>query len=299
MTNCEIPIPITIGICAYNEEKNIERTIRAIFSQKIKKCRIEEVIVVSSGSTDSTEDIVKRLSDEYPSVRLLPQKEREGKNSAVNLILDNKKTNISVLLNADNIFENENSLEQLIKPLQDDVVGMVGGHPIPTNSDKTMAGYTVQLMWKMHHHVSMQLPKTGELIAFRDVGTRLPTNMQSDEDILRMKLEKEGYMTVYAPDATILNHGPDTIRDYIKQRTRVNIGEMYLKNNFEYELPTHNYRVLISAFLESVSEMRYSPMKMMFAVLLEVYPRIKAKVHVMADKGDMCIWDQVETTKKL
>ncbi len=292
-------LPITIGICAYNEEKNIERTIRTIFTQELTGCSISDVFVVSSGSTDSTDSIVEGLSKEYPVLTLLPQKKREGKNSAVNLILDNKRTEIVVLLNADNVFENKDSLEKLIEPLHDPRVGMVGGHPIPTNSDRTVTGYTVQLLWRMHHHVAMQSPKTGELIAFRDVGTRLPTDMQSDEDILRMKLEEKGFETVYAPGATILNHGPDTVRDYIKQRTRVNIGERYLKSKFEYGLPTHDYRKLINAFMDSIREMRYAPFKTICAVFLELYPRLKARVHVSADKGDMCVWDQVATTKKL
>ena len=292
-------IPITIGICAYNEENNIERTIRAIFTQNMKDYEIEDVLVVSSGSTDSTDSIVESLSKEFPQVRLLPQKKREGKNSAINLILDNKRTKVMVLLNADNVFEKEDSLEKLIEPLQDPKVGMVGGHPIPTNEPNTIAGFTVQLMWRVHHHVSLQYPKTGELVAFRDVGTRLPTDMQSDEDILRMKLENKGYRTVYAQDATILNHGPDTVKDYIKQRVRVNIGEFYLNKKFEYHLPTHNYRLLVKAFFSSLKGMGFHPIRTAAAVTLELYSRLKARAHTKADKGDMNVWEQVTTTKKL
>ena len=204
-----------------------------------------------------------------------------------------------VFLNADNVFENTESLDRLIEPLLDPKVGMVGGHPIPTNRNDCAAGYTVQLMWKMHHYVAIQKPKTGELIAFRDIGTRLPTDMQSDEDILRMKLEKAGYETIYAPEATILNHGPDTARDYIKQRTRVNIGENYMKEKFEYELPTHDYKLLITAFLNSIRELGVHPLRMIASIWLEIYPRLKARVYVKMDMGDMCVWDQVTTTKKL
>lgn len=292
-------VPITIGICAYNEEKNIERTIRSVFRQKCRICSISNVLVVSSGSTDRTDEIVSSLMKEYPVVRLIPQEKREGKNSAINLLFDNKTTEIMVFLNADNVFENTESLDRLIEPLLDPQVGMVGGHPIPTNRNDGPAGYTVQLMWKMHHYVAIQRPKTGELIAFRDIGTRLPTDMQSDEDILRMALEAKGYSTVYAPHATILNHGPDTMRDYIKQRTRVNIGENYLKTKFDYELPTHDYKLLIRAFINSMKEMGFHPLRTILAVWLELYPRFKARLYVKRDMGDMCVWDQVTTTKKL
>ncbi len=292
-------VQITIGICAYNEERNIERTIRSVFRQKCRICTVKDVLIVSSGSTDRTDELVSSLSKEYSSAKLIPQAKREGKNSAINLLFDNKTTEIMVFLNADNVFENTESLDRLIEPLLDPEVGMVGGHPIPTNRNDGPAGYTVQLMWKMHHYVAIQRPKTGELIAFRDIGTRLPTDMQSDEDILRMALESKGYRTVYAPHATILNHGPDTMRDYIKQRTRVNIGENYLKRKFDYELPTHDYKLLIRAFINSMKEMGFHPLRTILAVWLELYPRFKARLYVKRDMGDMCVWDQVTTTKKL
>lgn len=292
-------LPVTIGVCAYNEENNIERTLRSVFRQKCQVCEIKDVLVVSSGSTDRTDEIVTNLSEEFSQIRLIPQAKREGKNSAINLLFDNKDTEIMVFLNADNVFENAESLDRLIEPLLDKKVGMVGGHPLPTNENISASGYTVQLMWKMHHYVALQRPKTGELIAFRDIGTRLPTNMQSDEDILRMKLEDAGYETVYAPEATILNRGPENVKDYIKQRTRVNIGENYLNRMFEYSLPTHDNKLLIGAFINSVRELGFHPIRMISAVFLELYPRLKAKAYVKADKGDMCVWDQVTSTKKL
>ncbi len=292
-------IPVTLGICAYNEENNIERTIRSIFRQKCMVAEVEDVLVVSSGSTDGTNGIVRRLSEEFPQVRLIEQVRREGKNSAINLLFENKKTEVMVFLNADNVFESAESLDRLILPFRDEKVGMVGGHPLPTNDMSTFAGYTVQLLWRMHHYVAVQEPKTGELIAFRDIGTRLPTNMQSDEDILRMKLEEQGYRTVYAPEATILNRGPETVGDYLKQRTRVNIGENYLKRMYSYALPTHNYKRLAGAFINSVRELGFHPFRMLGALYLEFYPRLKARVYVALDKGDMCVWDQVTTTKKL
>ena len=292
-------IPVTLGICAYNEERNIERTIRSVFKQKCQIADIVDVLVVSSGSTDRTDEIVDNLSKEFPKVKLIRQAKREGKNSAINLLFENKRTDHMVFLNADNVFESAESLDRLMEPFLDDTVGMVGGHPLPTNDPSTLAGYTVQLLWKMHHYVAVQEPKTGELIAFRDIGTRLPSNMQSDEDILRMKLEENGYRTVYAPDATILNRGPETVSDYLKQRTRVNIGENYMKKMFSYALPTHDYGKLMGAFINSVRELGFHPFRMLAALYLEIYPRIKARLYVRMDKGDMCVWDQVTTTKKL
>lgn len=292
-------IPVTIGICAYNEKGNIERSIRSVYQQKYENVSISEVIVVSSGSTDGTDDIVLGMLGEYPNLRFIPQERREGKNSAINLLLDNKNTEIVVLLNADNILCDENTISNLIRPFSDDGVGIVGGHPIPTNTKNALAGFASNMIWALHHQVSLLHPKIGELVAFRDVGTRLPTKSQSDEDILRMNLERKGFRSVYAPDALIQNRGPETVQDFIKQRTRVNIGERYMKKEFDYDIPTWDKNLLFSAILGSVKDLGFHPVKMVLTVAMELYARMKASSYVRSDKGDMGVWDPVSSTKKL
>ena len=66
-------IHFTIGICAYNEGRNIERCIRSIYEQEIMDFILDEVIVISSASTDSTNDIVSSLTNEYDNLRLVVQ----------------------------------------------------------------------------------------------------------------------------------------------------------------------------------------------------------------------------------
>jgi glycosyltransferase involved in cell wall biosynthesis len=292
-------IPVTIGICAYNESGNIERAIKSVYNQKLSDVNIEEVLVISSESTDGTDEIVLDLMKKFSGLKLIPQNKREGKNSAVNLLLDEKTTEIVVLLNADNAFNDENTLNNLLRPLSDPSVGIVGGHPVPTNNPKDFVGFATHMLWTMHHHISLIYPKIGELVAFRDIGTRLPLGTQSDEDILRMKLEARGFKSVYAPDAMILNRGPETVSDFIKQRTRVNIGERYMKRNFDYDIPTWDKKFLMNALINVAKDMGFHPFKIIFAVTLELISRLKAMSYVYSNDGDISIWEPVKTTKKL
>ncbi len=292
-------IPVTIGICAYNEEENIENSVKSVYRQNYEGVSVSEVIVISSGSTDRTDEIARGMLAEYPNLRFIPQERREGKNSAINLLLDSKRTEIVVLLNADNTLYDENTLSNLIRPFSDDKVGIVGGHPVPTNTKDTVAGFASNMLWALHHRVSLLHPKIGELVAFRDIGTRLPVKSQSDEDILRMNLERRGYQSVYAPDAVIRNRGPENVRDFIKQRTRVNIGERYMKREFDYDIPTWDRDLLFSAVLDSVKDLGFHPIKMSLTVAMEMYSRMKATSYVRSDKGDMGVWNPVSSTKKL
>ena len=290
---------ITIGICAYNEAQNIERSIRSIYDQKTKDINVEEVIVVSSGSTDGTDDIVRRLAEEYGNITLIRQEKREGKNSAINCYLDNKTCDVVVMLNADNIFGNENSLYSLVSPFFNEKVGMVGGHPVPTNDKKDKVGFATHVLWTMHHHLALVYPKIGELVAFRDIGTRLPTDQQSDEDIIRMNLENAGYDCIYAPDAIVLNRGPETEEDFLKQRIRVNIGEVNMKRKFDYDIPSWNKKYLMKAVIGTVKDLGFHPFKLLYAARLEMKARKTAEEHIDSGDADMNIWDQVATTKKL
>lgn len=292
-------LDITIGICAYNEAQNIERSIRSIYDQKTKDINVEEVIVVSSGSTDGTDDIVRRLAEEYGNITLIRQEKREGKNSAINCYLDNKTCDVVVMLNADNIFGNENSLYSLVSPFFNEKVGMVGGHPVPTNDKKDKVGFATHVLWTMHHHLALVYPKIGELVAFRDIGTRLPTDQQSDEDIIRMNLENAGYDCIYAPDAIVLNRGPETEEDFLKQRIRVNIGEVNMKRKFDYDIPSWNKKYLMKAVIGTVKDLGFHPFKLLYAVRLEMKARKTAEEHIDSGNADMNIWDQVATTKKL
>ena len=292
-------LDITIGICAYNEAQNIERSIRSIYDQKTKDITVREVIVVSSGSTDGTDDIVRRLADEYGNITLIRQEKREGKNSAINCYLENKTCDVVVMLNADNIFGNENSLYSLVSPFFDEKVGMVGEHPVPTSDKKDKVGFATHVLWTMHHHLALVYPKIGELVAFRDIGTRLPTDQQSDEDIIRMNLEKAGYNCIYAPDAIVLNRGPETEEDFLKQRIRVNIGEVNMKRKFDYDIPSWNKKYLMKAVMGTVKDLGFHPFKLLYAVRLEMKARKTAEEHIDSGDADMNIWDQVTTTKKL
>ena len=100
-------LEVTVGICAYNEEKIIGQSIESIFKQKLEGISVKEIIVVSSGSTDGTDDIVRSYQAEHPELVLIRQEKREGKNSAINCYLDAKSCDVVVMLNADNVMANE------------------------------------------------------------------------------------------------------------------------------------------------------------------------------------------------
>ncbi|HTY47452.1 MAG TPA: glycosyltransferase [Methanomassiliicoccales archaeon] len=291
-------ISASVGVCAYNEERNIRACLESVSAQVTDGFELREIVVVSSGSTDRTNEIVMEYEGIDARVKLHVQKERAGKNAAINLFIGVAKGEVLVLVNADNRLEPD-ALSHLIAPFADGTVGMAGGRPVPTNSPDSPTGFAVHMLWEMHHRVALVHPKVGELVAFRPPGIELPLGTQSDEDLIRMELEKKGMRTVYVPSAIVHNHGPENVRDFMRQRTRVNIGERYVRKWFGYELSTWDISTLLQAYGSFAKDHPTKLHLMLFSIAMEATARVIATVHVALDRGDKPVWKQVESTKGL
>jgi len=290
-------LTISAGVCAYNEERNILRCLRSLSSQKLNGKELVEILVVSSGSTDRTDELVKEYSNsEDHRVRIIRQEKREGKNSAVNAFIEAAKGDVLFLANADNVMR-EDTFDLMAEHFLDQETGMVGGHPIPVNDKDTMMGFASHMLWEMHHRLSLIHPKVGEIVAFRNTGLRIPTGMGSDEDLIRREMEGKGLKVRYEPAAIIYNRGPSTLSDFFEQRTRVNIGERYMKRWFDYDIPTWDKRYLVSAWISYLKDNASHPIKIAVAMSIEALARVYATLHVMLDKGDRAVWQVVGSTK--
>lgn len=289
---------ISVGICAYNERENISRLLDALIGQQMKKHRISEIIVISSGSTDDTDDIVSDFSKKDPRVRLITQKKKEGKASAINLFFKKSQADLIVLVSAD-LVPNENTIEILCGPFENPAVGMTTGRPIPDNKDDTFMGFTVNLIWELHHKLQLKMPKANEILALRPVVDSIDVDTAVDDLQIEALIKKKGYLTVYTPDAIVKNHGPETVSDLIRQRSRIIIGYLHTKHSKDYYPITMEKMQVISTLLESIS---FRPKKLLFtamAVALEVYIRLKANVEYYVFKRNPYNWDIAESTKKL
>jgi poly-beta-1,6-N-acetyl-D-glucosamine synthase len=287
-----------IGVMAYNEEANIRLLLQALLVQKTEKIAIDEIVVVASGCTDGTEDIVKEYVAIDPRVRLLTQARKEGKSSAVNLLLRNTDCEVIVLESADTI-PLENTIEALVSPMSDPNVGMVGGRPAPTNSPDGFMGYAAHLLWDLHHQVALRHPKLGELIAFRNVFYQIPFDSAVDEASIEPLIVGQGMRLHYSPGAVVLNKGPETVRDFLKQRRRIFAGHIYLKETLGYKVSTMNPARLAWLFLSNMKwEWRWFCWAPRVAAL-EVYVRLMGTYDYVICKRNPYNWAVVASTKQL
>lgn len=222
------PLQVSIGVFVHNEQDTIVDHLQSIADSITHSCEIAAVLIVSSGSSDATDERVREAVAGRPNWRLLLQDRRLGKAAAVNLFLAHAPTDICVLANGDTILEVD-AIERLCVPLRDSSVGMVGGHPVPIASGNGVAEFAVGVFWGLHHFLCLESPKMGELVAFRRVFSRLPEDEAgADEDWIHSEVLRNGLEARYAPEAILYNRGPAGIRDFLSHRRRMAVQHRVL-----------------------------------------------------------------------
>jgi len=287
-----------VALMAYNEEGNIGRLLEALCAQRLTTVAIDEIVVVASGCTDRTEEIVRQFCVRDARVKLLTQHRREGKASAINHLLRHTSSEVIVLQSADTL-PGPDTIENLVAPFSDPRVGMAGGHPVPTNDPRTFMGYVSHLLWRLHHRVSLRRPKMGELIAFRNIFRQIPYDSAVDEASIEPLILGQGLELHYVPEAIVYNRGPETVTDFFKQRRRIYAGHLYVKDTVGYKVSTMSGLRIFLLFLQ---EMRLDWRYFLWgpaAIALEVCARLRGMYDYRVWKRKPFIWAVAETTKEL
>jgi len=289
---------VSIGVCAYNEEKNIKKLLTSLINQKTNKIKIDEIFVVSSACTDNTNNIVREFEKKDKRVKLIDQKEREGKSSAINLFLKNAKNEILVLESGDTVPE-ENTIERLCIPFEKEEVGMTGSRPIPVNQDNNFMGFVVNFFWKLHHEIAMENPKCGELVAFRDFVKEIPKESAVDEASIEAIVREKGYKLEYVPNAVVRNKGPETVKDFLIQRRRINAGHVWLEKVQKHTVSTDDLGKVIKLVARNFSLNPKKNLWIVMAMAIEAYGKFLGKYDYYIKNKNPYIWNIAKSTKEL
>jgi len=281
---------------AYNEEQSIARLLGALLRQKLVHARLTEIFIVTSGCTDRTEAIVRDFMKDDPRIRLISQDRRKGKASAINLFLSAASGDIYVLESADTVPE-DGALDYLIAPFAFSDVGMTGARPLPVNPCNTFMGYAVNLMWSLHHRVSLTTPKLGELIAFRNFVKNIPEDTAVDEAAIEALVTNAGYQLRYVPNAVVRNKGPESIGDFIRQRRRIAAGHKHLWREQRYRVSTLDSKMILKTLLQWQPWNIKNTIWTLGVISLEAMARILGGLDFHIRKQVPVVWDIATSTK--
>ena len=287
---------LVIGVCAYNEENNIARLLENLISEQNipKECKI---LVVCSGCTDKTPQIVASFQKKDSRIRPLIENVRRGKSNALNKIFEAARVeaDILILVNADALPE-KGSVSRLVSKFITSDVGAVFAQPVPMKISDGLCYGVVCLIWRLHHIIStLDIPKlSGELCAVRTACLqKIPENAATDEPYIESAIRKRHKNILYAPEALVHIRCPTNIADIIKQRKRIWIGHMQLQNTTGYKVSTASFKNMLRAV--SALE-RSETVYVLPGGFLEILAYLEARI--LFSKGNVpFVWEPIKSTK--
>lgn len=296
MDHAEPSLRCSVGVTAYNEEANIGKLLDALLGQHLRQVAITEIIVVASGCTDCTVSIVESYAVSEPRIRLFVQPTRQGKTAAINVFLRHAVEGICVLESGDTL-PDVHAVEGLVRMFADPTVGMTGAHKIPVNTPEHLIGLLTHLRLRLEHELCLDIPRLGEMIAFRKVFDGIPPDVAMDEAFVEALVIKRGMSVHYAPDAVVYNMGPDNLSDWVTQRRRNHAGHLYLRSKYGYAVSSiQNTRVAKVALKEVWGAIRLVGALGVLAVL-EMWSRLLGWYDFAIRKDRHVVWDMAWSQK--
>lgn len=243
---------VTIGITAYNEEKNIENILLSVLKQKRRTFKLDKVLVVSDGSKDWTVEIAQALAKKHPEITVVDEKNRLGKATRLNEIYKLNQSDFIITFDADLVLAESDVIEQMLKPFDDNRVGVTAANsiPLPSNTFEQKIILTWHDLWYeirtayRNGHIIQNLH--GCATAIRASLARkvsYPKKITGDQDYLYFCNQKAGLKFYFCKNAHVIIRFPENFQELAQLMTRTNneknfmIGEFGKQISSAYQIP--------------------------------------------------------------
>ena len=218
--------PLTLVVCAHNEQEVIEAKLRNTQALEYPRERLE-VIVVADGSDDETVQRAERFAD----VKVMHRPERRGKLAAMNRAAGEARGEILVFSDANNLYS-PNALAELAAPFADPTVGVVTGRKAIDDGSGRPLDRAEGIYWRYESRLKIWesaigsvAAAAGEMLAFRREAYRSPASNTLNEDFAQVMIAAiAGWRVIYAPLAISLEAASATIGEEATRRSRLVAG---------------------------------------------------------------------------
>lgn len=252
---------VTIVIAARNEAKHLDQKLRNL--QRLDYPRdLLQIIVVSDGSTDGTNDILKNCRDSGIQSIFLPV--RVGKAEALNHAIEAARGDVIVFMDARQRIESD-SLKILTENFADRSVGCASGALMledgAPNSPRGVRSY-----WNLEKAVRRCESSSGSAVgctgalyaARRLLLPRLPAGLILDDVFIPMEISRLGARVIFDERALVWDQLPSSSRKEFRRKVRTLFGNYQLlrlapwlltsANGLRFEFISHKLCRLVVPF---------------------------------------------------
>jgi len=140
---------LSILMPVYNERTVVERCISLVLTAPLPENMERELVIVDDCSTDGTWDILQRLAEGFPQIRLYRHQKNSGKGAAVRTAIGYAAGDFSLIQDADLEYD-PSEYPRLLRPLLD-------GHADAVFGSRYMAGEQTRILLFWHSMINKGL----------------------------------------------------------------------------------------------------------------------------------------------
>ena len=220
--------PVSILIPCFNEEDGAEETFSVLDHIDYPDY---EVVAINDGSRDRTGEVLERIAQRMPRLRVVHLAANQGKSTALNVGALAARHEILVCIDGDALLD-PNALTWLVRRFQSDArLGALTGNPRIRNR-ATLLGRLqvgefsaiVGLIKRSQTVLGALFTVSGVICAFRkralhEAGWWSPAALTDDVDV-SWRIQLAGWSIAYEPKALCWILMPETLRGLWRQRLR-------------------------------------------------------------------------------
>lgn len=305
MKNKKLPT-LSIGIPAYNEEKNIGNMIESVLKQRGESFVLEKILVVLDGCTDNTLEVVESIAKKDRRIKVMHDGKRTGKATRLNQIYKLNKSQLIGTFDADILLERDCELEIMVQEfLKNKNVNVVSARQLPLPSNTWMGKFsdasfmilqTASMMWRNGNNIHSLQGSSSLIKASFARLIHMPKDTVCDQGYLYISAIRNGRAGFkFSKKTRVIFRSLSTFSDWRKLGARTitydreNIVKNFGKQSLEeYKMPKkYIYRALFIIFLKD-------PIGTMGSTLMNFYIRIFPYTFEKKKSG---IWEITKSSK--
>lgn len=239
---------VTIGIPAFNEEKNIASLLQSINSQV--NIDIAEIIIVNDCSTDNTLDEIK--STGIASIKVISNTQRMGKNTGLNIIFKEAITDLLILMDADVQIPHNSTLSLACDEFNKHNLALGALKVAPINGQGFINKIVSFGQYLKNNYYEITTDKNNihtcvgrTLILSKPFykSFEIPKEIVGDDAYIYLTCKTQGLKYKYIDGQTIEYKSPSTLADFLKQNSRYESSKDQLESYFAKDLLESEYAI--------------------------------------------------------
>lgn len=222
---------ITIGIYAHNCASDILYLLRSILKQKGANFSIDEILIISDKSTDSTVSKVSKYVEKNPILKLLHFDVFKGKLIRLNQIFNMAKSDYIVIFDGDIILTKSNILEKMVNAFQNQNSDLVSVNMQPM-ALKGLKANIIRSWQELQYKTRKSIRNGNNIYNFHGSAFGIstifakriifPNVLKNDTSFLYLVSRIQKVNFTFIPDATALFHTPANFQEYLHRKTLIN-----------------------------------------------------------------------------